>query len=72
MNKQSDRLRSQALQAERLSQTISDMPASRTLKAIAEQYHAQADELERAELGDQPVQQASAFQNTAPDSESHI
>ncbi|KRQ12650.1 hypothetical protein ACNJX9_31905 [Bradyrhizobium sp. DASA03076] len=47
MSEQSDRLREQAFQAERLSQTISDHRASQTLKSIAAQYHAQADELER-------------------------
>jgi len=46
MSEDSRRLRQQAYQAERLSQTISDHRASQTLKSIAAQYHAQAEELE--------------------------
>ncbi|WP_298885044.1 hypothetical protein [uncultured Bradyrhizobium sp.] len=49
MSEDSHRLREQAFQAERLSQTISDHRASQTLKSIAAQYHAQAEELERCE-----------------------
>ena len=49
-SKRSNRLREQALQAERLSNSISDMPAPRTLTALAEQYHAEADKLEQAEF----------------------
>lgn len=69
MSKQSDRLREQALQAERLSNSISDMPASRTLRAIAEQYHAEADALERAEMtGHQSAQHQTPLQGTAANS----
>ena len=64
MSKQSNRLREQALQAERLSYTISDVRASRTLRAIAKQYHAQADALEQVELPpNQSVQTTTTLQN---------
>ena len=65
MSKQSDRLREQAFRAERLSNTISDMSASRTLRSLAEQYHAQADELEQAEMSGQAAPQAAPLQITA-------
>lgn len=50
VSKRSNRLRVQALQAERLSNSISDVPAPRTLRALAEQYHAEADKLGQAEF----------------------
>jgi len=43
MIKQSERLRSQAFQAERLSQTISDHTASRTLKPRAISFWGRRD-----------------------------
>lgn len=66
MSEQSRRLRSQALQAERLSYTISDMVASRTLRSIAKQYHAEADEIEQAEISGETAQQAIAIPNIPP------
>lgn len=45
----SKRLRARAAQAERISQTIGNLAATRTLKALAEQYEAQAETLEQAE-----------------------
>ncbi len=45
----SKRLRAQAAQAERLSQTVGDISATRTLKALSRQYEAEAEALEKAE-----------------------
>jgi len=46
----SKRLRARAAQAERISQTIGNLAATRTLKALSQQYEAQADALEQAEV----------------------
>jgi hypothetical protein len=49
MSIESERLRERAFQAERLSLTISDHDASKTLKSIAAQYHREADEVDLAD-----------------------
>lgn len=45
----SRRLRAQAVQAERISETIGNLAATQTLKDLARQYEAQAETLEQAE-----------------------
>jgi hypothetical protein len=51
MSKHSDDIREKAQRAERLSRTVGDLEASRSLKALAKQFEDEADAIEAASKG---------------------